>query len=175
MPLAGHGLRPTALRRRAGRPQLKRDPLDGGPTCRGPVTSLSIAHIRRFATAVVVGAASGALCLGVGGRLAMHAFALATARSAGFTVRGSLNVVFAGAIAGAIGGLLLAAIERFLTQRLWLRGALFGVVCYVIAIPGFRPPQPLVFALFAPAFVGYGVVLTVTWERFVRSRRLTSA
>ena len=32
MPLAGHGLRPTALRQRASRPQLKRDPLgrDGG-------------------------------------------------------------------------------------------------------------------------------------------------
>ena len=29
MPLAGHGLRPTALRRRARRPQLKRDPLGG--------------------------------------------------------------------------------------------------------------------------------------------------
>ena len=27
MPLAGHGLRPTPLRRRVGRPQLKRDPL----------------------------------------------------------------------------------------------------------------------------------------------------
>src|SRR5438132_13166628 len=27
VPLAGHGLRPTALRRRASRPQLKRDPL----------------------------------------------------------------------------------------------------------------------------------------------------
>ena len=27
MPLAGHGLRPTLLRRRASRPQLKRDPL----------------------------------------------------------------------------------------------------------------------------------------------------
>jgi hypothetical protein len=27
VPLAGHGLRPTPLRRRAGRPQLKRDPL----------------------------------------------------------------------------------------------------------------------------------------------------
>ena len=175
MPLAGHGLRPTPLRQLASRPQLKRDPLDGGPTCRGPVTSLPIAHIRRFATAVVVGAASGALCLGVGGRLAMHAFALATAQSAGFTVRGSLNVVFAGAIAGAIGGLLFAAIERFLTQRLWLRGVLFGVVCYVIAIPGFRPPQPLVFALFAPAFLVYGVFFAVTWERLVRSRRLTSA
>ena len=29
MPLAGHGLRPAPLRRRASRPQLKRDPLDG--------------------------------------------------------------------------------------------------------------------------------------------------
>src|SRR5438094_9738564 len=36
VPLAGHGLRPTALRRRAGRPQLKRDPLGGsGPQCAG--------------------------------------------------------------------------------------------------------------------------------------------
>ena len=122
-------------------------------------------------TALVLGAATGALCLGVGGRLAMHAFALATARSGGFTLRGSLNVVFAGAIAGAIGAVLLAAIERFLTQRLWLRGMLFGVVCYVIATPGFRPPRPLVFALFAPAFLAYGAVLAVAWERFVRSRR----
>jgi len=169
VPLAGHGLRPTALRQRARRPQLKRSPLGGGPTCRGPVALLSIAHIRRFATALVAGATAGAFCLGVGGRLAMHAFALATAPSAGFTVRGSLNVVFAGAIAGAIDGLLLAVIERFLSPRLWLRGVLFGVVCYVIAIPGFRPPQPLVFVL------GYGVVFAVTWERFVRSRRLTSA
>ena len=31
MPLAGHGLRPTALRRRASRPQLKRDPLGSYP------------------------------------------------------------------------------------------------------------------------------------------------
>ena len=29
MPLAGHGLRPAALRQRAGRPQLKREPLGG--------------------------------------------------------------------------------------------------------------------------------------------------
>ncbi|PYP23240.1 MAG: hypothetical protein DMD55_17820 [Gemmatimonadetes bacterium] len=43
MPLAGHGLRPTTLRRRAGRPQLKRDPLGGATqsylaraNCRAP-------------------------------------------------------------------------------------------------------------------------------------------
>jgi len=104
----------------------------------------------------------------------MHAFALATARSAGFTVRGSLNVVFAGAIAGAIGGLLLAVIARFLPQQRWLRGVSFGVVCYVIATPGFRPPRPLVFVLFAPAFLAYGVVLALAWGRLVGSRRQTS-
>jgi len=130
--------------------------------------------LNRFTTAVLAGAASGALFLGVGGRLAMHAFALATARSAGFTVRGSLNVVFAGAIAGAIGGLLLAVIARFLPQQRWLRGVLFGVVCYVIATPGFRPPRPLVFVLFAPAFLAYGVVLALAWGRLVGSRRQTS-
>jgi len=32
-----------------------------------------------------------------------------------------------------------------------------------------------VFALFAPAFLAYGVVFAVTWERFVRGRRPTSA
>ena len=32
MPLAGHGLRPPPLRQRAGRPQLKRDPLGGYET-----------------------------------------------------------------------------------------------------------------------------------------------
>src|SRR5438094_5418813 len=95
-PWRGTDCRPPLLRRRASRPQLKRDPLDGGPTCRGPVTSLPIAHIRRFATAVVVGAASGALCLGVGGRLAMHAFALAPAPSPRCTARGSLTGLLAG-------------------------------------------------------------------------------
>jgi len=105
----------------------------------------------------------------------MHAFALATARTGAFTLRGSVTVVLFGAIAGAIGGLLFAMVERFMPQRLWLRGVLFSGLCYLIAIPGFRPPQLLVFALFALAFLGYGVVLALAWERVVRSRRLTSA
>jgi len=131
--------------------------------------------IRWFATALLLGAATGALFLGVGGRLVMHAFALATARSAGFTLRGSLNVVFAGAIAGAIGGMLRAVIDRFMPQRLWLRGVLFAGICYLIATPGFRPPRPLVFALFAPAFLAYGVVLELAWERLVRGRGVIGA
>jgi hypothetical protein len=89
----------------------------------------------------LLGAGAGALFLGVGGRLAMHAFALATVRSASFTLGGSLSVVMAGAIAGVIGGLLLVVIERFMPQRLWLRGVLFAAICYLIATPGIRPPR----------------------------------
>lgn len=129
-----------------------------------------ITHLKRFATAVLLGAASGAIFLGAGGRLVMHVFALATARPPAFTLRGSLMVVFAGAIAGALGGVLLAVSERFMPERLLRRSVLFAALCYLVAIPGFRPPQPLVFALFAPVFFAYGLVLQVAWERLVRSR-----
>jgi hypothetical protein len=139
------------------------------------VTTTLTTRFQRLATALLLGAASGAVFLGAGGRLAMHVFALGNPRPAGFTLRGSLMVVFAGAIAGALGGVLLAVTERFMPKQLWLRGVLFGAMCYLIAIPGFRPPQPLVFALFAPVFLAYGLVLEAAWERFERSRRLTSA
>jgi hypothetical protein len=101
----------------------------------------------------------------------MRVFALATARPGTFTLPGSLNIVFAGAIAGAIGGLLFAGIDRFMPQRVGLRGVLFSALCYLIATPGFRPPQPLVFALFAPTFLGYGMVLALAWERVVSGSR----
>jgi hypothetical protein len=123
----------------------------------------------------VLGAGAGALFLGVGGRLVMHAFAVATAGLGSFTLGGSLSVVLAGAIAGAIGGILFVVIERFLPKRRWLRGTLFAAVCYLIATPGFRPPRPLVFALFAPAFLAYGMALERWWARIAPSRRLTSA
>ena len=139
------------------------------------MTTLLTTYLGRFATGLTLGAGSGALFLGVGGRVVMHVFALATARAGSFTLTASLNVVFAGAIAGAVGVLFFAVIERFMPQRLWLRGVLFAALCYLIATPGFRPPQPLVFALFALPFLGYGGVVVLAWERVVRSRRLTSA
>ena len=113
----------------------------------------------RFAgIALAAGAASGAVFLGAGGRFAMHLFAVATARPSMFTLGGSLNVVFAGAIAGTLGGVLLALTARFLPRRLLWRCASFGVLCYLIAIPGLRPPVPLVFTLFAPLFLAYGMI-----------------
>jgi len=126
---------------------------------------------RAAAITLLLGAAIGAVCLGLGGRLAMRGFALATARASAFTLRGTLNVMFAGAIAGSLGGVLFLVVGRFLPARIWLRGLVFAGVCYVLATPGFRPPRPLVFALFGPPFVAYGLALVATDGYLARGRR----
>ena len=126
---------------------------------------------RAAAITLLLGAAIGAVCLGLGGRLAMRGFALATARASAFTLRGTLNVMFAGAIAGSIGGVLFLVVGRFLPARIWLRGLVFAGVCYVLATPGFRPARPLVFALFGPPFVAYALALATADEYLVRGRR----
>jgi hypothetical protein len=117
--------------------------------------------VARVLAGILTGAAVGAVLLGVGGRLAMFVFAVSTGRSPVFTVGGSLKVVVAGAMSGAAGGLLLGLGHRLLPTRRMLRGACFAALCYLIAIPGFRPPTPLVFALFAPLFLAFGV--TCVW------------
>src|SRR6266496_1196429 len=81
--------------------------------------------------------------------------------------RGALNVVLAGAMAGVVGGLILFALARWLPKPPWLRGLTFSAVCYLVAIPGFRPPQPLVFALFAPVFLAYGFTVVMLCARVV--------
>jgi uncharacterized membrane protein YkvI len=117
---------------------------------------------------MLLGAATGGTFLGAGGRLVMRLFALATARPPGFGLRGTLNVILAGAIAGMVGALLLIAVRRFLPARLWPRALVFAVLCYTLAIPGFRPPVALVFVLFAPVFLAYGITL-VFLERHFRT------
>src|SRR5213594_58048 len=125
----------------------------------------------RAARTLLLGAATGALCLGAGGRLAMRLFALATAPPGAFSLRGTLNVIVAGAVAGIAGGVLLLLTGRFLAARMSLRGLVFGALCYLVATPGFRPPRPLVFALFAPAFLAYGFALVILDGRLARGRQ----
>ena len=125
----------------------------------------------RALTALLVGTATGALFLGVGGRVVMRAIALAAGRPPGFSFGGTFSVILSGAIAGFVGGVLLFAAARFVPALLRFRGLIFGVLCYALATPGFRPPQPLVFALFAPAFLAYGVATVMLYERFTRGKR----
>ena len=134
-------------------------------------TELSLTRLRALPLPLTIGTASGALLLGLGGRLVMRLFALASGRPGAFSLRGTLNVVFAGAVAGVIGGALFWAVERWLPRRSLLRGLAFGLLCFAIASPGIRPPQLLTFGLFAPFFLGYGLLLAYAWVRVARQEQ----
>jgi hypothetical protein len=101
----------------------------------------------------------------------MRGLALAAGRPPGFSLGGTFSVILSGAIAGFVGGALLLVAARFVPLLLRFRGLIFGLFCYALATPGFRPPQPLVFALFAPTFLAYGVVTVMLYERFARRER----
>jgi len=130
-----------------------------------------LTHLRTLPLALALGTASGALLLGLGGRLVMRLFVVATGRPGAFSVRGTLTVVFAGAVAGFVGGALFWTVGRWLPRRPLLRGLAFGLLCFAIASPGIRPPQLLTFGLFAPFFLGYGLVVAYAWARIARSER----
>jgi hypothetical protein len=75
--------------------------------------------------------ALGALVLGVGGRVLMRIIALASGSGGGFSLAGSLEVVAAGALFGALGGLVLLILDRAGLHRrraLNLTAALFFVI-----------------------------------------------
>ena len=74
---------------------------------------------QRLAKALLLGAVIGSLFLGAGSRLVMRAFALASARSPAVSLRGTLTVVLAGAVAGALGSLILLVTERYLPASWW--------------------------------------------------------
>ena len=127
----------------------------------------------RIGTALALGAAVGLPTLGLGGRLAMFGFAHQTARVSHWTARGTMTVALSGAIAGALAGVLFVAVDRWLLPRARpvARGLVFGVVTLGVASPGVRPPWPLTFALFAPAFLTFGLAFVVCSTRVVAGRR----
>ena len=97
----------------------------------------------------------------------MYCFARMTGRPPHVTLGGVATVLLAGAIAGAIGALLYGAVARRLLPRTGPvgRGLAVGALLLLVYSPGIRPPWPLTFALFAPAFLAYGLVLVRLWAR----------
>jgi hypothetical protein len=122
--------------------------------------------VARIGRAVVFGAAVGFVTLGLGGRLAMFGFAQHTGRPSIWTLRGTLTVALSGSMAGALAALLFLAVHRWLlpNARPVVRGLAAGALTLLIAAPGIRPPWPLTFALFAPAFLAFGVGFVWLWR-----------
>lgn len=113
----------------------------------------------RASRILLIGAAVGFLTLGLVGRLAMYGFAQFTGRPDIVTLWGVLSVGVAGSIAGIVAAILYLLISRWFLPRTPTlgRGAAFGLMTLLVASPGIRPPRPLTFALFTPAFLLYGL------------------
>jgi hypothetical protein len=92
---------------------------------------------------------------------------IATAQGAapGFSVGGTLTVIFLGALAGLTAGLVYVAARKLLPRRVWWARALFGVILLAITLRGLRPIDALRLELFLPLFVVFGVALDRLWER----------
>ncbi|MEO8576374.1 MAG: hypothetical protein ABI556_06735, partial [Gemmatimonadales bacterium] len=113
----------------------------------------------------------GVFTLGLCGRLAMYCFAQFTDRPNIVTLRGVLSVGIAGSIAGIVAAVLYVSVGRWIIPRAptLVRGIAFGLLTLLVASPGIRPPWPLTFALFTPAFLLYGVIFVALREKIVSS------
>jgi hypothetical protein len=123
---------------------------------------------RSLLTALALGAAVGAVFLGIGGRVAMRIFALLMDRPPGWSFGGSMTVVFMGAVFGTIGGVLLWTGRRFFRTSPIARGALFWVPLTFLYLRVLSPLTSESLIAFTPFVVSYGVVLYRIWcRRFV--------
>ena len=92
---------------------------------------------RQFLVGSAAGIVSGAVVLGLGGRLAMAGLVLVRGARPEFSAGGSLEVVLVGAFFGAIGGALSAVLARLAPNAgPAVRGALVGLAVFGIAGAG---------------------------------------
>jgi hypothetical protein len=119
---------------------------------------------------VLLGAGVGLVVLGVGGRIAMRAIALAKNTPPGFSIGGTATVVFLGVVSGGGGGLLYALLCRLIPRPRILRSAAFGVALVLLTLRGLRPVQPLAVEWFVPLALGYGAIVDVAYTLWDRRR-----
>jgi hypothetical protein len=114
---------------------------------------------RSLPTAIALGAIVGAIFLGVGGRVAMRIFALLEGREPGWSLGGSMTVVFMGAAFGTLGGAMLWLGRRYFKRSPLARGALFWGLLTLLFLEGVTPLNTDSVVAFSPFFVAYGAVL----------------
>ena len=116
-------------------------------------------------SAVVSGAAIGALVLGVVGRVAMRGYALLDEQEPYFTLSGSLTVVILGAIAGAATGLLFWLAGRLFPLRTLPRALFFSVGLALLTWRVLQPVSAQRVQVFAPLACAHGIALSLANRR----------
>jgi hypothetical protein len=154
--------------------------------------------LRTASLGMVAGAVAGILVLGFGGRLAMRILAAtsgdhvqglltdAEERVGEITVGGTVGLIlFVGLLGGIAGGLVYVAVRRWLPERAWVAGLLYGVL--IMGLARADPLDPdntdfdilrpvwLAIVLFAVLFPLFGVVLGALAARLDRAYPTISA
>jgi hypothetical protein len=124
---------------------------------------------------LLLGAGVGLVVLGIGGRIAMRAIALANDAPPAFSLGGTVTVVFLGAVSGVGGGLLYTLLHLLMPQRRLVRAALFTVGLVLLTLRGLRPIQPIALTWFMPLALAYGAIVDVVYTAWYRRRSHAAA
>jgi hypothetical protein len=112
---------------------------------------------------LLIGTALGFAILGIGGRLAMAAVAIASGQPSQWSLGGSMTVIFLGAVSGLAGaGIALAS--RAATRRVrwpWAQYPVFALALALVTMRGLRGTPPNGHWYFYLLVGLYG--LTLTW------------
>ena len=124
-------------------------------------------HQHPWIFALLAGAATGFVFLGVGGRIAMRLFALHNGQAASWTVGGTVTVVFMGVLSGIGGAAIRAAAATWLPRRLtaFVGTTIFAVGCLLLTLRGVNPVDATRLLYFLPLTVAYVVAFEVLWRR----------
>lgn len=124
---------------------------------------------------LLLGAGVGLLVLGVGGRVAMRAIAIANGTPPAFSIGGTATVVWLGLVSGLGGGLIYVVLYRFVPRPRLLRTALFAIAVVLLTLRGLRPVQPHALEWFLPLALGYGAIVDVAFTKWARGRTMASS
>lgn len=138
--------------------------------------------MKRLAVGALAGAVSGAIVLGIGGRLAMRVVAVAAGYGGAFSFGGTIEIVLAAAVYGAIGGVALVALSPWL--GVWGRGITAGLGIFALGLGVSQAARSAAdtvpdqarraLVLFALLFLVYGVLTSLVAQRlgvFARAGR----
>jgi hypothetical protein len=119
---------------------------------------------------LLLGALTGFVMLGIGGRIVMRGIAVHIGQNPAFTLGGSLAVVAAGVACGAGAGICFVAARRITRNRI-VSTLLFWTICVLVTLRGLRPLDTVKLVAFLPLVVLFGTVLHVLWTRVSNARR----
>lgn len=123
---------------------------------------------RDWVAGLALGAVSGALILGAGGRLAMRGVAIVQEWTLYFSVDGSSTVVMMGTIAGMVGALILLVLRSIPRLPRIARVVLFWTAAVFITGRILEPIDRDRVVMFMPVVLIYGLVQQIGLARLLR-------